>query len=83
MHIDDATAYIMEYLRKPPNGSGNNDRYDIDIKNVVISYIQETEGTTLGHYTYPATDHPVAKKYLLYSARGRGTYAATACFDLV
>jgi len=61
MHVDDATVFIIEYLRSARNPSGfSSDGYDLFITNVVISYIAKVEGNT-GHFTYPA-DNPRAKE---------------------
>jgi hypothetical protein len=54
MHIEDATAFIVDFLRNPRSPHPDdrpNFGYDIWLSNVIVAYLREVEATL--HFPSP------------------------------
>jgi hypothetical protein len=43
LHIDDATAFLVDFLRRPRSGGYSSYGYEIYLPNVVSAYVSEVE----------------------------------------
>lgn len=46
LHPDDASAFIVDYIRRPRNDGYSSYGYEIYLPNIIVAYIQEAEKST-------------------------------------
>jgi hypothetical protein len=81
LHIDDATAFIVDFSRHPRSTAYGSYGYEIYLPNVISAYLTEVEKVH-DHLSDTATGLEHERSRLIFTTQ-HGTCAAAEYFDRV